>query len=169
MNNTQNPANNPLNKHISDKPPVTASEQPGKPKTGSRKKTQVRSKNGTYSVKLTAKQKAFADRRLNYPKESATESVDQTYNITDRKNAGSLASENMNKPSIIHYLEVNRDRAQQVVTNMMELENSEKLGEKRLAYDSATQVLDRTIGKPIQRTESASVNINIDTLLEDMA
>lgn len=143
-------------------------KQNQKPKTGSRKKTQVRSKNGTFSAKLTAKQKAFADHRLNNPKASATESIMQTYNVTDRKTAGVLAHENLNKPNIIHYLEANRDKAQTVITEFMDLNNSEKLGEKRLAYDAATQVLDRTIGKPTQKTEVTGGIVTLNLTPEDL-
>ena len=141
---------------------------PQKPKTGSRKKTQVRSKSGTYSAKLTEKQKAFADYKLSNPKASNTEAALKAYNTTDRATAGVLAHQNLKNTNVIHYLETNRDKAQQVITEFMELSDSPKLGEKRLAYDSATQVLDRTIGKPTQKTEVTGGIVTLNLTLEDL-
>lgn len=132
-------------------------EQP-KPKTGSRTKKQYRTNNGTYTAKLTRKQKAFADLLIAQPKTSATEIVRQTYAVTDTNTAKSIASENLTKPNILNYLNKHVDTAQEVITGFMELKDSESIQEKRLAYDSATQIIDRVAGKPTQIQQSQSVS-----------
>lgn len=136
----------------------TTEEPRPKPKTGSRKKIQYRTASGTYSAKLTRKQKAFADMLISQPKTSATEVARQTYNVSDSNTASVIATENLRKPSIQLYLDKHVDKAQEVITGFMDLKDSKNIQEKRLAYDSATQIIDRVAGKPTQVQQSQSIS-----------
>ena len=114
---------------------------------------------------LTRKQKAFADYLLNNPKASATEAIKATYNVTTNASAGVTANENLKKPNVFKYLHTHSINAEQVITDFLTLKDSDKVSEKRLAYDSATQVLDRVHGKPTQTvvTEGRHITLNIDS------
>lgn len=129
-----------------------------KPKTGSRTKIQYRTKNGTYTAKLTRKEKAWADYTIQHPKSSGTEASLQTYNTTDRNTAAVIAAKNIRKDNIQLYLDKHINRAQEVITGFMDLKDSENIQEKRLAYDSATQIIDRVAGKPTQIQQSQSIS-----------
>jgi len=132
-------------------------------KSGTKKKQQYRSVKGTYASKLTPKQKAFADRRLAHKKESLTESAYQTYNITDRRTASVVGAQNMTNPSILLYLEQNKDKAQLKITELIDSDN------ERIALDASKETLDRTVGKPTQRTEvrSEHLHLSLDLTGED--
>lgn len=139
-----------------DKQPIK--QTVAKPKTGSRKKTQVRTKDGTYSTKLTRKQKAFADGIINNPKLSGTEIARQTYNVTDNNTAGVIAAKNIRKDNILQYINKHITEAQEVIVGNLKLKNSDNIQEKRLAYDSATQIIDRVAGKPTSTQQTQSIS-----------
>lgn len=117
-------------------------------------------------MKLTRKQKAFADHLLNNPKDSATEAAAQTYNVSTRDSAEVIASENLSRPSIQLYLEEHIDKAKETVVDIMN--NSRILKDEpahgRLALEASKEILDRNLGKATQRVEthSTSVNLNLD-------
>lgn len=129
-----------------------------KPKTGSRKKVQVRAKNGTFAPKLTRKEKAWSDYIIEHPKASGTEASLKTYNTTDKNTAAVIAAKNIRKDNILLYLNSHIDKAQEVITGYLELKDSDNIQEKRLAYDSATQIIDRIAGKPTQIQQSQSIS-----------
>ena|ERR1035437_8940403 len=108
----------------------------------------------TKGLKLTRKQKAFADHLLNNPQHSATEAAAQTYEVSSRKSAEVIASENLRRPPIQIYLEEHIDKAK---IKVVELIGSEK---EDIALRASESVLDRALGKATQRTEQISVSLN---------
>lgn len=110
------------------------------------------------STKLTHKQKAWADYLINNPKDSGTEAAAQTYNVSNRKSAEVIASENLRRPSIQLYLEEHIDKAKY---RMITLVDSEK---EDIALRASDSILDRALGKATQKIEqhSTSVNLNLD-------
>jgi phage terminase small subunit len=128
-----------------------------KPKTGSRKKEQYRTKDGMFTPKLTRKQKAFADHLLDNPKHSATEAAQQSYLVSDRNTAKSIAAENLTKPAIQLYMNQHIDKAKETVVNLLDSEKDE------IKLRASQDILDRSHGKATQRTEvkQQSVNINL--------
>lgn len=129
-----------------------------KPKTGSRAKQQVRTSSGTFSTKLTRKQKAFADKIINEPKLSATEIARQTYNVTDNNTARSIASENLAKPNITAYLNEHVDKARSKIVSLIDSDKED------ISLRASVDVLDRTLGKATQTIQSTGVHLtmNID-------
>jgi len=129
-----------------------------KPKTGSRAKTQVRTKDGTYSTKLTRKQKAFADEYIRDTKAPNSDIVKRTYNITDTHTASQMARQNLNKPEIQLYIQEHINKAKEKIVELVDSDKEE------IAFRASVDILDRTTGKAIQRTEQVStgVTLNID-------
>jgi len=130
-----------------------------RPKTGSRTKHHTRTKQGLYAPKLTTKQKAFADERLKDLKASGTEIAMRTYNTTDRNTAGVIAAQNLRNYNIQLYMNEHVDKA---VSNIVKLADTAENETVRL--NANKDILDRTTGKAIQRTEQVStgVTLNID-------
>lgn len=109
-------------------------------------------------MKLTRKQKAFSDHLINNPKDSATEAASQTYDVTSRKSAEVIASENLRNPAIQLYLDEHIDKAK---LKIVELIDSDK---EEIALRASDSVLDRALGKAVQRQEvhSTGVVLTID-------
>lgn len=114
-------------------------------------------------MKLTRKQKAFANHLINNPKDSATEAAQQTYKTISRKSAEVIASENLRKPSIQIYLNEHIDKAKNKVVTLVDSDKED------IALRASESVLDRALGKPVQslQVQSTSVNINIDLTTDE--
>jgi phage terminase small subunit len=149
-------------------PPTTKqTEAPVKP----RPKTGRRAKRSYNGIKLTDKQKAFADALLNNPQASAAQAAEETYNIENKHIAEVIGSENLKKPEIIRYLQQNASEAELVMLDIMRTSQKyAKTGSREgAAYASvgvsaAKDILDRVHGKATQRTEliSKKVSVTID-------
>lgn len=134
-----------------------------KPKTGSRKKTQVRTATGRLSAKLTKKQKKFADLLIENKDDMnyrPTDAILDSYNVTDKKLGAVMANENLKNPNIILYTEQHIDRA---TKNIVDIANDSDLNPS-VRLKANQDILDRTQGKASQSTtvESKVLNINID-------
>lgn len=106
-------------------------------------------------MKLTRKQKAFADKLIEHPKMSATQALRETYDIKQEgSTARTMAAQNLAKPSIQVYLEQHVDKAKLRVITLVDSEKEE------IALRASEAVLDRALGKATQRTESVSVSLN---------
>lgn len=114
---------------------------------------------------LTRKQKAFADYLLNNPKASGTEAIKATYSLGSKHGTTSkrgeeltasvMATENLAKPNILAYMLEKAPEAELRVLQLMRSEN------EPIALAAAKDVLDRTHGRAVQRTESTSTSVNI--------
>lgn len=97
---------------------------------------------------LTRKQRAFAQYLLNNPKESATEAAQNTYNVSTRESAEVIASENLSRPAIQLYLNEHIDKAN---NRVVELVDSNK---EDIALRASDSILDRALGKSVQRSQN---------------
>ncbi len=116
-------------------------------------------------MKLTKKQKAFADHIINNPKQSATEAAAQTYNVVKRHTAEQIAHENLMKPEIVSYLSHHNNLVENTIINTInDYKESEQLNERALAVNSSMWVHDKLHGKATQRTENVTsvISINLD-------
>lgn len=114
---------------------------------------------------LTRKQTAFVKHLIEHPKDSATEAIVQTYNVTNRKTAQSLATENMSKPVIISELAKHNTNIEQIIVDKTyQLSSSEKLEEVKEGLLNARWMHDKINGKATQKIEQQSTKlvINID-------
>ena len=109
-------------------------------------------------MKLTRKQKAFADALINDPKISATQAALKTYGKPEKPTtyatANDIARTNLQNPSIQVYLEQHVDKAK---FKVIELIDSEK---EEIALRASEAVMDRALGKATQRTENVSVSLS---------
>ena len=117
-------------------------------------------------MKLTRKQKAFADVLLGNPKISATKAALQTYGKPDRPTtydtASQIAAENLQKPSIQIYMEEHVDKARNKIVTLVNSERDE------IALNASKDILDRVHGKATQRVETSSTSVNLNLSLTDI-
>jgi len=119
--------------------------------------------------KLTRKQAAFVKELVENPKQSATQAVIKTYNVNNAKTASVIAAENLAKPSIISHLDNAKDLVEDVIqSNITQYRNSDDIRFLQLSNDNAKWVHDKIFGKATQRTESTSVNVNIEAMLNEL-
>ena len=118
-------------------------------------------------MKLTRKQKAFADTLLNNPKISATRAALQTYGKPDKPTtyatANDIARDNLQKPSVQIYME---EHVQKASNRVVQLIDSEK---EEIALRASDSVLDRVLGKATQKIETHSTSVNLNLSLHDIA
>lgn len=111
---------------------------------------------------LTRKQKAFADTLINNPKLSATQAALQTYGEPNKpttyQTAQQIAHNNLTKPNVQLYLQEHVDKAKYRVLTLVDSDKDE------IALRASQDILDRSVGKAVQRVEqhSTSVNLNLD-------
>lgn len=114
---------------------------------------------------LTRKQQAFVKHLIEHPKDSATEAVVQTYDVSDRLTAKSIATENLSKPAIKTELAKYNNLVENTLINTInDYSNSDKLGYRTLAVDTAKYIHDKIHGKAKQITEveTRGITLNID-------
>lgn len=119
---------------------------------------------------LTRKEKAFADELRANPKISATEAVARTYAVKDRRVAGSIAGVKLKKAEIMAYLAGDVEVAKGAVVHLAGKYKSKSVGEQRIALDASKDILDRTLGKAVQRhqVQSKSIVISLDLTGDDV-
>lgn len=108
-------------------------------------------------IKLTRKQKAFADELIRNPKQSMVKAVLKTYGKPDKPvtygSARQISVENLQKPSIQIYLD---QHVQKAKNKIVELIDSEK---EEVALRASDSILDRVLGKPTQKVETQSTGV----------
>lgn len=89
---------------------------------------------------------------------NATEAYLQVHPNVSRATAQALSSELLSKPTAQIYLQEHVDRAKNTILDLL---NSEK---DDIRLRSATDILDRSTGKAVQRTENVTtgITLNID-------
>lgn len=123
------------------------------------------------NIKLTRKQRVFADELLSNPKGSMTDAAEKAYDVVKRDTAKVIAHQNINKPNIMAYLELHADKALQ--DNLEIAKYSKEFGSEggrdnapyaEVARKINESLLDRRYGKARQQVEvtSTSLNLTID-------
>lgn len=121
------------------------------------------------ALKLTRKQKAFADTLLADPKKSATKAVKETYNVTTDNSAAVQAHENLSNPKVMQYLNAHASEAELVVIQAMKAEKTLVAAgqgvvgtepDHAIRLRAADSILDRVHGKATQKIESKGVYVH---------
>jgi len=119
--------------------------------------------------KLTRKQQAFVNELKNNPKQSATQAVLKTYNVTTNHSAEQIAHENLRKPEIVSHLDAYKDIVENTLTNtIIQYQNSDNIKQRTLSVDTAKYVHDKIFGKSKQITENTNLNVSIEMLLNNL-
>lgn len=114
-------------------------------------------------IRLHPKVKAFADRLLSDPKISHTQAYIDTHQTVNRSAAKTQAYKNLSKPHVQIYLKKHVDLAKRTSLEVMERALSGDTPTwQRLAADQAERIMDRELGKPIQRQETQNTNLNLN-------
>lgn len=110
------------------------------------------------SLRLKPKTKQFIDELLNNPKISQTEAYIRTHRTENRSTAGSRASELVKKRSVQIYSNATVGRAKKRIASLIDTTN------ESIALKASQDILDRTEGKAIQKTETTSkvVEVKLD-------
>lgn len=126
-------------------------------------------------LKLTRKQRMFADTIIANPRITGEKAAIQVYGKSNKELspnvARSIASENLTKPNIMVYLQqhaVEAEKTMYRVMNRSEQLMEESPGYAAVAKSAASDILDRIHGKATQQVETTSkqVVINIDLTSE---
>jgi len=110
-------------------------------------------------IKLAPKVKAFADELINNPKISQTEAYIRTHTTSNRNTAKINASKTLTNTNVQIYMDKHIDKAKKRVVQLIDS------NKENIALQASEAVLDRALGKSIQRvqTENKHLVMHIDT------
>lgn len=128
---------------------------------GSNKKYKVVTKSGTV-VMLTNAQKLYADTKLANPTMSLNKVAKVAYPNQKRDTLSQQAQANEKNKDISIYSEEQANRAMVTVVELLDSKKDD------MRYRAATDILDRTYGKSVQKqiTQNTNVNVNIEASKE---
>lgn len=110
-------------------------------------------------VNLKPKQKKFADKYLETG--NGTKSALEVYDVKDENSAAAIASQNLRKIKVQEYLE---SKAEIAASRVFELANQEE--NLNVALGASKDILDRAGFKPVDKSESHTVNLNFDVKID---
>jgi len=111
---------------------------------------------------MKPKTKAFVDLTLANPKLSNTEAYLMTHETTSKATARANASELMSKPAVQIYKQAHVNKAK---NKIVELVGSNR---EDIALKASESILDRELGKPLARTNSLNLNVNLEDALNNL-
>lgn len=106
-------------------------------------------------LRLRPKTVAMVDMLLENPKLTQTEAYMRTHDTDNRKNAGIQASKILNKPSVQIYKDSAVRRAKSRIVSLVDSEN------ESIALKAATDIIDRTEGKAVQKNETTTKTVEV--------
>lgn len=123
------------------------------------KKITVITKDGQ-ELQLTPNQKAYADLKAQFPNRSLASIAAEVYPNAQPETVSQIVNQNEKNTSISLYSNDQVNNAKSTVLEIMGDKNNKARDRLTAAFD----VMDRNLGKAIQKTEvsSTSLNINID-------
>lgn len=110
------------------------------------------------AIKLRPKTKAFVDLLDSNPKMTQTEAYLKTHKTTKVSTAVVEASKTLSKPNVIIY---RKKHAQMAVRNIVDMASDKSIHEAT-RLKANVDILDRFVGKAVQKVESSSVNLNVN-------
>lgn len=106
-------------------------------------------------LRLRPKTVAMVDMLLENPKLTQTEAYMRTHDTDNRKNAGIQASKILNKPSVQIYKDSAVRKAKSRIVSLVDSEN------ESIALKAATDIIDRTEGKAVQKNETTTKTVEV--------
>lgn len=117
---------------------------------------------------MTGKQQAMITERLKDKTASNAEIIKRAgYKVSSVQSASQIYLENLKKPEIASRLEPIVDEMEEtLITDVRKFRDSEKLGERQLANDTARWIHDKVRGRATQKIEQTTTGV---TLTIDLA
>lgn len=109
--------------------------------------------------KLKPKQKKFADTYLDTG--NGTKSAFEVYDVTNENSAAAQSSRVLRNVKVQEYLE---SKAEKAASRVFELSLQDE--NKPVALGASKDILDRAGFKPVEKTESHTVNLNFDVKID---
>lgn len=107
--------------------------------------------------KMHPKTQAFADELLNNKKLSPTQAYLNTHITTNRRTANDLASKTLKRPSVQIYMQKHINAARNTIVSL-----SQDAEREEIRLKASQDILDRTLGKAIQRQVNENTNLNLN-------
>ena len=117
---------------------------------------------GTKTSKMKRRTKAFADKLISEPKISATQAYLDTHETDNPRSAAVRASELLTKSNVQLYMDSHIDNAKSRIASLVD--DAEK---DDIKLRAAQDILDRTHGKAVQRSEVQMTGVVIGIDLTD--
>jgi len=121
----------------------------------SNKKYKVVTKSGVV-VRLTEAQKSYADTKLANPKMSLSTVAKEAYPGAKDNTISQIVNMNEKNKDIAIYSDEQSNKAIRTVVELMDDDKAD------IRYKAATDILDRTYGKAVQKAVTQNTNYNID-------
>jgi len=109
---------------------------------------------------ITPKQKKFAREYLETG--NGLQSALKVYDTEDPSTAGNIASENLNRPNVIAYLESKANRAAERVVELSEQDEA-----LPVALGASKDILDRAGYKPVEKSAHLNITTELPLTEED--
>lgn len=100
--------------------------------------------------------KAFADALLADPSKSQTQAYIETHQTNKQKTAVVEASKLIRKPNVRIYMKKHEDKAKKRVYELLDSSKED------IVLKAASDILDRNLGKAVQRAQTENRNINLN-------
>lgn len=113
------------------------------------------------------KTKAFADMMIANPKLSQTQAYLNTHTTNRRLSASVESTKLLKKPNVRLYMQKHSKIAKETVIDVMEnsRKNKDEPQHATIALRAAQDILDRTYGKAVSKSENVNLNINVEEAL----
>lgn len=113
-------------------------------------------------LRLKPRTIAFIEEMINNPKISQTQAYLKTHATNNPNSARASASQLLATPNVLIYTNNIENKAKKKIASLIDSEKEE------IALKASQDVLDRNIGKPLQKSVSTSVNISFEQALNDL-
>lgn len=119
---------------------------------------------------MKPKTKAFVDKLIANPKLSATTAYLETHETDKRSSARVNASQLLAQPNVHAYLASKSEIAEKSLYEVLKTskKHKESVHWMRLSKDTANDILDRTHGKALSRTNNVNLNLNIEQAINEL-
>lgn len=112
------------------------------------------------ATNLTKKEKGFAKDYMDTG--NGVQSALKNYDTESYFSAGAIASQNLKKLQIQQYIAEHAEDAESMIYKLSQQAKSEMV-----RYVSSKDIMDRAGHKPVEKTQSTSLNVNIERKVEN--
>ena len=113
-------------------------------------------------LKLKPRTIAFIEEMIDNPKLSQTQAYLNTHKTTNPNSARASASQLLATPNVLIYTNNIENKAKKKIASLIDSDKEE------IALKASQDILDRNIGKPVQKQVNANINITFEQALNDL-